>query len=424
MARSFGYRACSFAFTGALSFTTNDPERKTLSLELKGAGTEPVLAVETTIGCGFPDPSARPYCCDFKPKGTACTGKFTVRNTGEDPLTITAVYIQNSNPMFQLDESSSLVGVELPGLSELEDAITVTYVPSAYAESDFLIVESTGGNAQAELRGGSPGFLETFPLGILDFGTDLEVTEDYWMAVQVMNKLKYNQQLPLTVGGLKISQAAGVPAFELSTSAQGGCTPTLTAGDAIPAGESRDLCVHFKSTANGGTFSGMLTIESDDPSYPESNDWYRLSLAAEAKCNPQPVAELSVPLSESCPCHGTTVPSECVGNACHAVTSPYEVVTTSGGSLVLSGVKSHDLVPGEDGRCTVKDFAGVKSYAWALLSKPAGSSATLTQEAAASELATLSYDKAGPYIIELKVTDQTDLESAASTFTVSVRSSN
>ncbi|MGI5863774.1 MAG: choice-of-anchor D domain-containing protein [Myxococcales bacterium] len=414
----------SGVFTGALTFTTNDPERKTLSLDLKGAGTEPVLAVETAIGCGFPDPSARPYCCDFKPKGTACNGKFTVRNTGEEPLTITAVYIQNSNPMFQLDESSSIVGAEIPGLGELKDAITVNYVPSAYAESDFLIVESSGGNAQAELRGGSPAFLETFPVGILNFGTGLEVTEDYWMPVQVMNKLKYNQQLPLTIGGLQISQAAGVPAFELSATAQGDCTPTLTEGDTIPAGESRNLCVHFKSAVNGGSFSGMLTIESDDPNYPESSGWYRLSLAAEAKCNPQPEAEVSVPLSESCPCNATTPPSVCVGNTCHADTSPYEVVTTSGGSLVLSGEQSHDLIPGGDGQCTVKDYAGVKSFAWQLLSKPTGSSATLTQDASNAHLATLTYDRAGPYIVELKVTDQTDLESAATTFTVTVRSSN
>ena len=399
-----------------------------------GAGTEPVLAVETSVGCGFPDPSARPYCCDFKPKGTTCTGRFALRNTGNEPLTIDRIYVQNANPMFQLEDVSSLLGTEIPGNTDLEDAITVTYVPSAVSASDFLIVESSGGNAQAELRGGSPPSLQTFPAGLLDFGTNLPVTEDYWEKVQVLNIHKFNQQLPLTVSGLEISQVAGVPAFELSTTAQGDCTPSLAGGDSIPAGESRDLCVHFKSTVNGGTFSGTLTIESDDPSYPASSDGYRLSLAAQSQCNPAPVAEISVPLEgTNCPCDATAITSECVNGTCHGIVAPHEVISSTGGTLVLSGEKSHDLVPdaGNENRCTLKDHANVATWVWSLASKPGLSTCTTglnssclsIDPANGSNTTTLSFDKVGLYQLKLKVTDATGLESTETSFTVNVKSS-
>ena len=52
---------------------------------------------------------------------------------------------------------------------------------------------------------------------------------------------------------------------------------------------------------------------------------------------------------------------------------------------------------------TATNVSGTPSYAWTLVSKPSGSSATLTN--GTTQTVTLDYDVPGTYIIECSVTD-------------------
>jgi hypothetical protein len=179
---------------------------------------------------------------------------------------------------------------------------------------------------------------------------------------------------------------------------------------------------------------GTLVIKSDDPSYDHDadplRDWYRLALHGEALCNAPPVALITVPIAgTSCQtnaqCSGTPVASECVEGSCHAIISPHEIESSTGGTVVLSGAKSHDLLPAPDGNCSVQATDQVATWTWQLLSKPSNSSGSITQAPGnTSPTTTLTFDKTGGYLLELKVTDRTGLESPATTFKISVSSPN
>ncbi len=392
---------------GELTFKTNDPDHQTVTTKISGAGTAPSLVVETSLGCGAPDPSQNVQCCDFRAGKFPCTGNFTLRNQGTKALTISKVSLKNGNAMFKLGDTSAAVGKEIPAMSKLTNVISVEYVPGLIKESDFLVVDSDGGAAQAELKGGSPPFLVTDPPDAVDFGLALDHS-DHFKALTVTNKATYNKQLDLTVKDLVVTDTR--QAFNVVTAAEARC-PTgskpFVKDTVIKADESFVACVHFLSDDNGGAFSAPMSVLSNDPNYPEG---LMLELRAQATCDTKPTAIIEVRALSggSCPCEQACPAT----SGCQIEIDP----KTSLGQVVLNGESSfaetYDFDP--EGKCVKKGTAPVQQYVWTLDASN-DSAAVLTPNGAT---ATLTIGMTVPHLVRLEVVNAQGIKSNKAVYSV------
>ncbi|MGI5863191.1 MAG: choice-of-anchor D domain-containing protein [Myxococcales bacterium] len=391
------------SFIGSLEFTTNAPDQKTVALPLRGEGIRPVLELD-------------PILCDFRALPPSCDGLFSVSNSGGQELVIQAVKIYGGNPMFSIAKAPAS-GARIGPTSTLADAIQIEYVPGPVKGSDLLVVESSGGTATAELRGGSPPVLLTEPEDVLDFGDHLSSTTDYYLPVKIKNVATYHRQLPLTIRSIRIDTTPPSNAsdtFELASDGSASCPAAPAPNTQVAPGGEVLACLHFKSTPNGGTFFANLLIDTDDPDYPAPG--YLLSVSASTTCNPAPIAEISAPTGAACPCASG---EECIGAECHKLASVSAVLANA--TIVLSGERSWDQVPDNTGACTVQDPSAIARWDWTLVNAPDGSTATLSPSGqGTASRTTLSFDKIGQYLVGLSVYDDSGLVSPPTTMLVTV----
>ncbi len=391
------------SFIGSLDFATNAPGEATASLPLRGIGIRPVLVLD-------------PVLCDLRALPPACDGLFSLANAGGQELVVQAVKVYGGNPMFSI-ATAPAAGDRIGATSTLANAIRIEYLPGMVKGSDLLVVESSGGTATAELRGGSPPVLLTEPEDVLDFGDHLSSTADYYLPVRIKNVATYHQQLPLTIRSIRIDTTPPSNAsdtFELASDGSPACSAAPAPNTQVAPGGEVVACLHFKSTPNGGTFFANLLVDTDDPAYPAPG--YLLSVSASTTCNPAPVAEISSPTGAGCPCQSG---EECLGTECHRLASTSTVLANA--TIVLSGERSWDQVPDGTGACTVQDFSVIASWDWTLVSAPAGSTASLSPSGqGTASRTTLSFDKIGQYLVGLSVDDSSGLVSPPTTFLVTV----
>lgn len=394
----------SNSFQGKLTFKSNDPAQKTVAIAIRGVGIVPVIDLSPTL-------------CDFKPRIGFCSGVFHLKNSGQQDLVLNKTTIKSANPMFKLTKWPA-TGTKIPANGSLPGAIEVEYLPGLKIGSDFLVVDSSGGTATAEIRGGSPPVIRTDPEAFLDFGTKLSTTKEDTKDVKIFNVETYNKQLPLTVASVEIDSRPPSNAAKTFDIPAG----STLAGAKINPGSDATTKVHFKSAPNGGNFVANLLIKTDDPSYsPPNAEAYLLSVGASTTCNPAPVAEITSPTTTTCS-GSCTGQARCIGGVCHAAGS-ISISIASQKTVDLSGGASYDLSPDAKGDCTSQDTTGIEKWEWTLPNsgKPSGSNATITPTGIGAAAKTvLTVDRQGAYLIRLYVYDKTGLKSPVTTFTVNV----
>lgn len=447
-------------FEGKLSFETNDVEAPRVEIALDGQSKKVQLEVTTERRCGYPNPAAESRnCCSFSEynRNTPnldihCTGNFTIRNTGDQPITLKGISLAPSIipdgkdkallNQFKLVKQPEAETV-LPPNTELANAIVIEYEPGFEVGSDALVVESTAGTVKYELRGGSPPVVK-WDKNLVDFGKLLDFMKDsYYQPVSFKNEKTYNRQLPLNFAELrayatetdgKTEKTTWANIFTLATTSQPNCQATLHKGDVLKEDEEGSVCVRFNPTGDpnpGGMFNGTLLAKTDDP-----NAGSEISLQAGTLCNPDPAAEVSVPRFDaggapiSCQsvadC-GTGDNQNCIANQCHTSDPEGSINLGDQTSLVLSGELSHALAPDlildpEGLQCTRRDYAGIATYEWKLISRPPTSTkGAVTPVAGNPSRAALAVDKEGAYQVQLKVTN---ISGKASTKAFTVRARN
>lgn len=405
----------SNSFKGVLSFNTNDPKAKTVSISLTGVGIEPQIVAEPT------------GTCDFRKFGAeGCSGLFSLRNAGEHELVINDIFLEKASANaaapsnFRIDGRPA-AGTALAPHGRLVDAIKVEYTPHLEAEeADYLVVSTTGGQARVLLRGGSFPVLYPTPEHRIDFGTNLSPTETQYKKVEILNFATYAKQLPLTIKSItETEDAANV--FEIVTSPVGECPAAPAPGTQLPVGQSTSFCVKYTPPAIGGESVGAIVIDTDDPRWAKHK--YTMDLYAKAICNASPQAEITVPTDTTCgvgqPCSGGAV---CIGGFCHA-TGSYAHSLADGTELELSCAAAHDLVPDASGSCVVPDYDEIATCQWSVI-PPGGSSSTIDPQGPTPQrYTTLKIDpsRTGTHIVQLRVTDKTGRPSTQASFNVIVQ---
>ena len=407
-------KAAGSIYKGNLTFETNDPDAAdaTVTIKLDGQGIAASLYLDKTL-------------CDFTKLTGPCNGQIQVRNSGGKDLTLSKVSLKSSNPMFKLENADAFAGQVVPASGSFATLVQVTYVPSAQtgaANSDILLVESDAGPAECELRGGSPPVLKTTPVAILDFnastGLPLDHTPHY-EELKIENVLTYNEQLDLTLKDLQITDNRNTFSVVSSGALPAACPESelFAANKVVAPGGSFTACIKFESDLLGGSFSANLNILSSDPDFPDPSGLL-MQLEAQATCEGKPTAAIEVRAQgagSTCPCT-----EACPATATCAAKLPQMPATQ--GLVDVSGEASFSPVFTFDsqGQCVEDSRGAVAQYEWTLVS-PADGSATISPEGkSGAAVTTLSYTKAGPHILKLKVYDAKGTGSNATQFTVNV----
>lgn len=383
---------------GTLTFETNAPDSRTVSLPLQGIGVEQALALA-------------PLACDFSPLASPCTGTFTVTNTSSQQVAFASAALESGSPLFKIASAPAYGAMLAPAESA---KVEVEYQPAIATGADTLVVTWSGGTSKASLRGGSPPVVMTDPADLVDFGDRKTPGTDYYQPITIQNLPTYNRQVPLVIQSVEID-----PTFPSNNSAfsvaanpgdLAGCPAAPAPGTQVAVGQSVKACVKFRAPSGGGSFVASLLVRTNDPGWPDASP-YLVSVGASTDCNRAPVAQVTALLGTPCPCSADAV---CVSNACQA-TRNFQV-SLSEGEVTLSAETSYDQVADASGACTVKDPAAVGSFAWSLDRKPATSQAALA--APLSPRTRLPLDREGLYVVTLVVADKTSLPSAPVTFSV------
>ncbi len=423
----FSPQTASSIYKGTLTFETNDPDAEdaTVTIQLDGEGTSASLWLDKTL-------------CDYSILGDPCDGQFEIRNSGSLPFTVTRVWLEKNNPMFKLENADALVG-QTVSQGSFPTKVLVTYDPAGNpacpgplhatdAEcKDTLHVESdAGGAATANLIGGSWPVLQTVPAVAVDFNAAAGGALDHaphYETLELRNVATYDRQLDLTIKDLAIDDSRNSFSVVTTSPLPAGCDPSarpFAPNTAIKAGESFTACVKFVSDSLGGTFSSNMNILSDDPSYPDPSGLI-VELKAQATCEAEPIAAIEVRAQGNpavCPC------SEATG--CPA-TGGCSVELPGGGapsgSVDISGESSFSpvFVFDPSGQC-VEDqrvHTGL-TYEWTLVAPADGSASILPEGSTTAAVTTLTYSKAVPHVVRLKVTDAVGAVSNSTTYTINV----
>ncbi len=396
------------AFDGTLTFTTNDPANKTVSIPLKGLGIEPQIV-------------ALPQQCDLRTPGS-CNGKLTLRNSGDQDLTLGDITLEKGSENFKIatkPPSGTVIPSAANGNNALVDAVTIEYTPDINADvNDYVVINSNAGQARVLLRGGSFPVLKTDPDFEVDFGVGLDPTKKHYKPITIRNFATWYKQLPLTIKSFTADGAAS-QYFKLAADPANStaCPAPLAPNTSIANGQDRVVCAEFAPPSQGGEYSQDFVIESDDPLW--STVPYRLTFKGIATCDFDPVAEITVPGTVACgtgqPCTGQ---SKCINGFCHATGSYTHSLSSGGAELEISCAASHDLV---GPACNQPDPSKISACDWDLRVRPSGSTATLTPSGRTSQNYTkLNIDKVGAYNVRLFAFDPANNQSAASTFTINV----
>ena len=244
--------------TGVLTFNTNDPGFPSLKVDLSGRGVKPNLVV---------DPSSLVFG-DVR-VGTSVTLQVKVRNTGSGPITVSSIS-KSGHAAFSLVSPPATPLTLAPGGTE--QVLTVRYSPTAEAADTGVLTLATNDpdwlNVSVNLMG--RGVKPTLVLShtALVFGEQAVGTTSAPQMVTVRND---------GTGTLRITALSVTPPFTV--------TP-VSAFDLTP-GTSKDLLVTFSPTAQG-TFTGTLTLTSNDPAWSTAT----VSLSGTAATA---LAELSLP---------------------------------------------------------------------------------------------------------------------------------
>lgn len=411
-------------YKGALTFDTNDPDSADASVTIKldGEGTSAALWLDKTM-------------CDFTKLTGPCDGKIQIRNSGGKDLTVTKVSLEKLNGLFTLVNGDAFAGLVVPKAGSLSTLVEITYnpdgnplCPTTMAEcSDNLVVESDSGTVKAVLQGGSPAVLKSTPASAVDFnassGGDPLDHNDHYETLKLTNVATYNQQLDLTLKDLVLDDSR--KAFSVVTSgtlppACGAAAKAFTKDTVVKSGESFTACLKFTSDVVGGTFNANLNVLSTDPSFPDPAGLL-LQLNAKATCEAKPTAAIEVRAQgtpAACPC---SEGSGCPATSTCGVVLPDPPATS--GSVDVSGESSFSPTFKFDqtGQC-VEDqrITTGLSYEWKLVSPADGSASILPDGKTTAGVTTLTFSKAVPHIISLKVTDSKSMVSNATQFTVNV----
>ncbi|HEY3446090.1 MAG TPA: hypothetical protein VGK67_06965 [Myxococcales bacterium] len=417
----FAPQTAGTIYKGTLTFETNDPDAAdaAVTIKLDGEGTSASLWLDKTA-------------CDFSKLVSPCNGQFEIRNSGQLPLTLSKVSLKKGNPLFKLENADAFTGQSVT-TGSFATLVKVTYDPAGNPNcpatvsecNDTLVVESDAGTAEATLQGGSPAVLKTLPATAVDFnaavGGDPLDHNDHFETLELQNVSTYSGQLDLTIKDLAVSDSRNAFSVVSASPLPAGCDTSakpFAKDTVVKPGESFTACLKFTSDILGGSFSTNMNVLSSDPSYPELTGLI-VELKAQATCEAKPTATIEVRkqgASDTCPC------SE--GTGCPA-TSTCGVKLPSGGTtsgtVDISGEASFSPTFKFDGtgQCVedVRVYTGLQ-YEWTLVSPIDGSASILPDGKSGAAVTTLTYSKAVPHVLKLKVTDSKGAVSNSTSFTV------
>ncbi len=235
---------------GVLKVFTNDPANAEFDITLFGTASAPALYVQPTY-CDFSDSADT---CGYANR-VANQGQFELKNGGNTPIVIDSVKLNNGgqNGRFSITQNAQGQTIATGGSA----FVKVSHTDAPLYVGDLLTISaSAGGNpagtAVISLFGGKKPCLITDPLDQLDFqDPTAELTPK---TVAVKNGPG--------CGDLILNRVFVDPNPFFSVVA-----PLLPAGDKIPAGGSHNITVQYKKPVSGGTQTGVLRIDSNDPDF-------------------------------------------------------------------------------------------------------------------------------------------------------------
>jgi hypothetical protein len=378
-----------------LTLKTNDPANPTFDISLYGSASDPKIYVTPTF-CDFTDPAD---LCGNATK-VANKGRFDVHNGGGVPVVIDSVKFQKvGQTRFAITTSVQGQTIAAGGVATLE----VTHSDAPLYVNELLTISAvsgsparSAGNAYVSLSGGTKPCLSTEPVDQLNFedaGTELST-----------------QKVKIKNGGCPGGRAAGdlvinrafadvSPFFTI-------VDPLIPAGEVVPDGSARFVTVQYKKPLSGGTQTGVLRIDTNDPDYGPP-PYKVVLLYSNSPLDQLPTAVLKACLPTDATC-GNTV----------AWTVHLSALPAGSKTLKLSGLDSFD-----PGNVSPTPISG---YRFRLVVKPSNATAAVLENdgvKGVKDNAILTLDPAalGIYKVSLLVWDDKGQQAAlASEITLSI----
>ncbi|MHB8877688.1 MAG: hypothetical protein ACYC8T_28690, partial [Myxococcaceae bacterium] len=234
-----------------LTLKTNDPANPTFDVTLYGSAADPSVYATPTF-CDF---SNLTDTCGY-PTRQANMGHFEVKNGGGVDITIDSTTFQKGGQSRFAITAPGIQGQTIaPGASKFID---VTHTDRPLYATDLLVVTAKAGTQSAgsafiSVAGGNKPCLTTDPLDQLNFQDP--ASELTTQQIQVKNG-------PPPCGDLVINKAFVDPSPFFSIVA-----PLVPAGEVVPANNARIVTVQYKKPVSGGTQTGVLRVDTNDPDY-------------------------------------------------------------------------------------------------------------------------------------------------------------
>ena len=267
-----------------LRVTTNDPSNSPLEIPLSGLGkTVTVYASPTT--CNFSDPND---FCGF-PSKQADKAQVRIGNAGAAPIKVKSLTWTNGGQGGRFSVASpSVVDQVIPVGGSVTQVINHSDAPLFVSdELKILAVDASDATQQAgelvvTFSGGRLPCLETEPLDMLSFqNPTAELTTQ---VVKIKNAATRNG----TACGALVVSSVSVDAPNVFFSV---VDPLLPPGTQVPAGGEVSATVQYKKPISGGSQTGILRIQTNDPDFgPEP--WKVVTLYSQSPLDQIPVAVL------------------------------------------------------------------------------------------------------------------------------------
>lgn len=181
------------------------------------------------------------------------TRTFTIRNTSNNPLTITGIDVTRATAVFAVQSGASLPATLAPGQSITFDVIFTPNARGPFRGTITVSGKECGLTALLNVtgRGDTDGL--SLDKGNIDFDLSPCAFESMCDTLTLSNQ----GNEPVTVLGLNINQAGNVFAI----------TPTVIIPFTLNPNQERKVFICADASALG-THNGVLTVTSNDPVYP------------------------------------------------------------------------------------------------------------------------------------------------------------
>lgn len=315
------------------------------------------------------DPYAEPASLELS---EGCVGSrtelpFVLRNRGQAPVELVSASLEPPDADFDLPAT----GVTVPAGGSLELALGFSpSVPDRVHETTLVLAFSDDSVVVLPVRASAGIRNLAFRPASVDFG----VVDEGTTATRVLELVNEGAS-PLTFSSLSFTSTSSELVLVNPPSA------------AVTLGCAESLMVGFSyAPVDLGTDSGVLTVLSDDPVRP------RVEVSVTAEANLRPRVELWGCRSASGDAPG-----------CPLETRSRRVAAGPDDLVAL------------DASDTVDPEGGALVFSWAVLERPAESSAGVFPLSAPPGVADIRLDLGGRYVIEVRAVDARGLESAPDT---------